>query len=91
MTDFTVGPSSPQDEPPTGWGVLLALLKGWGIALRLALLLSLALVAVVVIVALIVMNLGPVGTGALLTGGVGGSYSIARFVGRRRHHRTAKS
>jgi hypothetical protein len=47
--------------------VLLALLAGWGITLRLGLLLGLLLAAVVAIVAVIAIYLGAVGVGALFT------------------------
>jgi hypothetical protein len=86
MTDPTVGPCSPKDEPPVGWGVLLALLKDWGITLRLVLLIGVPITAVVVIVALILIHLGPVGVGVLLTLGGGGTTWL---LARRRRRRDA--
>ncbi|MGH3898089.1 MAG: hypothetical protein ACRDTA_07495 [Pseudonocardiaceae bacterium] len=82
MTDTTVGPCPPKDEHPTGWAVLLALLADWGIALRLVLLVCVPMAAVVVIVALVVIYLGAVGVGALLTLG-GGGYGTRRLLARR--------
>jgi hypothetical protein len=87
MTDSTVGPCSPKDEPPDGWGVLLALLAGWGIALRLVLLICVPLAAVVAIVALLAIYLGPVGVGALVTLS-GGGYGATRVLARRRRRRS---
>lgn len=85
MTAPSVDPCLPKDEPPAGWGVLLALLAGWGITLRLVLLICIPIAAVVTIIALIVIHLGPVGAGALLTGSAGSGYGIKRFLaGRRR-------
>jgi hypothetical protein len=85
MTRSTVGPRSPKNEPPHGWGVLLALLAAWGITLRLGLLLGLLLAAVVAIVAVIAIYLGAVGVGALFT--LGGSGAGAKwFFARRRRH-----
>lgn len=86
MTRSSVSPCPPYDEPPTGLDVLLAILKDWAVTLRLMVLLLIPIVAVVVIVALIVMHLGPVGAGALLTG-AGGGYGIKRLLARRRRHR----
>jgi hypothetical protein len=88
MTDSMLGPRAPRDEPPAGWGVLLALLGGWGITLRLVLLICVPIAAVVLIVALIVIYLGAVGVGALATLGSGG-YGIKRFLTRRRRLRAA--
>jgi hypothetical protein len=84
MTDPILGPRAPKNEPPTGWGVLLALLAGWGITLRLVLLIGVPIAAVVGIVALVVIYLGAVGVGALLTLG-GGGYGTKRLLARRRH------
>jgi hypothetical protein len=84
MTNTTLGPRAPKNEPPTGWAVLLAILAGWPITLRLGLLLSILLAAIVGIVALVVIYLGPLGATAALTGGAGGGYGIKRFFGRRR-------
>jgi hypothetical protein len=75
MADASLGPCPPKDEPPHGWGVLLVLLAGWGITLRLVVLIGVPIVAVVVIVALVVIYLGAAGVGALLTLGV---YGIKR-------------
>jgi hypothetical protein len=86
MTGLTVGPRPP-DEPPTDWGVLLAILASWGITLRLVLLICVPIVAVVVIIALIVIYLGAVGVGALLA--LGGGYGTKWFYTRYRcprHH-----
>ena len=88
MTDSTVGPCSPQDAPPVGWGVLLALLKDWGIALRLVLLICVPIAAVVVIVALFAIYLGAVGVGALLA--LGG-YGTTRLLARRRCRSRSKT
>jgi hypothetical protein len=71
--------------------VLLALLTGWGITLRLGLLLCILLAAVVAIVALVVIYLGPLGATAVLTGGAGGGYGLKRFSCRRQRHHTARS
>lgn len=90
MTDPILGPCPPKDEPPDGWGVLLALLAGWGITLRLVLLICVPIAAVVMIVALIVIYLGAVGVTALLTS-TGGGYGIKRFLARRRRRCTARS
>lgn len=90
MTDSTVGPCSPKDEPPAGWAVLLALLAGWGITLRLVLLICVPVAAVVAIVALIVIYLGAVGVGALLTLG-GGGYGTKRLLARRRRRHAVRS
>jgi hypothetical protein len=49
MTASRVDRCSPKDEPPAGWGVLLGLLGGWGITLRLVLLIY-ALMAVLVLI-----------------------------------------
>jgi hypothetical protein len=87
MTNSTVGPCPPKDEPPASWGVLLALLAGWGITLRLVLLICGPTTAVVAIVALVVIYLGAVGVGALVTLG-GGGYGIERFLARRRSRRS---
>lgn len=89
MTRPTVGPCSP-DECPTGWAVLLALLAGWGITLRLVLLICVPITAVVVIVALVVIYLGAVGVGALLTLG-GGGYGTKRLLARRRRGLKSKT
>jgi hypothetical protein len=62
--------------------VLLAILAGWGITLRLGLLLCILLAAAVVIVALVVIYLGPLGATAVLTGGAGGGYGIKRVLSR---------
>ena len=86
MTTPSVDPSWPEDEPPASWGVLLALLAGWGITLRLVLLICVPIAAVVAIVALIVIYLGTVGVAALLTGG-GGGYGIKRLLTRHRRRR----
>jgi hypothetical protein len=83
MTDCILGPCPPKDEPPSGWGVLLAILAGWGITLRLVFLLCVPIATVVLIVALVVIYLGPIGVGALIAGG-GGGYGIKRYVARRR-------
>lgn len=82
MTTRSVNPCPP-DGPPTGWGVLLAILAGWDITLRLVLLIGVPIAALVVIVALVVIYLGVVGVGTLLTLG-GGGYGAKRFVARRR-------
>jgi hypothetical protein len=55
MTDSILGPCPPKDEPPAGWGVLLALLAGWGITGRLALLISIPIAAIVVVVVVVVI------------------------------------
>lgn len=89
MTDSSLSPCPPKDERPTGWGVLLALLAGWGITLRLVLLICVPTAAVVAIVALIVIYLGAVGVAALLTS-TGGGYGIKRFLARRRRRRAAE-
>jgi hypothetical protein len=86
MTDSTLGPCTPKDEPPVGWGVLLVLLKDWGIALRLVLLICVPIAAVVAIVALVVIYLGAVGVGALVTLGGGGTTWL---LARRRRRRDA--
>jgi hypothetical protein len=83
MTDSILGSCPPKDEPPAGWGVLLALLAGWGITGRLALLISIPIAAIVVVV---VIYLGPIGVGALLTGG-----GIKRFLFRCRRRCIARS
>jgi hypothetical protein len=83
MTQSTLGPRAPKNEPPAGWGVLLAILAGWGITLRLVLLLCIPIAAVVFIVALVVIYLGALGVGALLTLG-GGGYGTKRLLARRR-------
>lgn len=83
MTTRSVIPCAPEDEPPAGWAVLLALLADWGIALRLVLLIGVPITAAVVIVALLVIHLGPVGVGALLTLG-GGGWGTTRLLARRR-------
>ena len=88
MTTPSVNPCSPKDEPPAGWGVLLALLAGWGITLRLVLLIGIPIAAVVAIVALVVIYLGAVGVGALVTLGSGG-YGTTRLLARRRRRRAA--
>lgn len=90
MTESTLGPRSPVDEPPHGWAVLLALLAGWGITLRLALLICVPITAVVAIVALVSICLGAVGVGALLTLG-GGGYGTKRFLAHRRRRSRSKS
>ena len=90
MTNSTLGPCSPKDDPPVGWGVLLALLAGWGIALRLVLLIAVPIAAVVAIVALVVIYLGVVGVGALVTLG-GGGWGAARLLAQRRGRRAARS
>jgi len=89
MTNPTVGPCSPKDEPPVGWGVLLAL-KDWGITLRLVLLICVPLAAVVTIVALVVICVGAVVVGALVTLG-GGGWGTTRLLARRRVRRAARS
>jgi hypothetical protein len=89
MTDSSLGHREPENEPPAGWGILLALLAGWGITLRLVLLICVPIAAVVMIVALVVIYLGAVGVGALVTLG-GGGYGTKRFLARRRR-RVAKS
>jgi hypothetical protein len=86
MTNSTLGPRAPKNEPPTGWGVLLTVLAGWAITLRLGLLLCILLAAIVAIVALVVISLGPIGATAVLTGGAGGGYGVKRFICRRRRH-----
>jgi hypothetical protein len=79
MTASSVNPCPSKDEPPAGWGVLLALLEGWGITLRLVLLIGVPITAAVAIVALVVIYLGPVGVGALITlGGGGTTWLLAR-------------
>jgi len=90
MTDSTVGPRSPEDEPPAGGAVLLALLADWGIALRLVLLIGVPITAVVVLVALVVIYLGAVGVGALVTLG-GGGWGAARLLAQRRVRRATRS
>jgi len=90
MTDTILGPCPPKDEPPSGWGVLLALLAGWGITLRLVLLIGVPIAAVVAIVALVVIYLGAVGVGALVTLS-GGGWGTTRLLARRRVHRAARS
>jgi hypothetical protein len=87
MTTPTVNPCPPKDERPTGWEVLLALVEDWGTVLRLVLLLCVPIVAVVAIVALVAIYLGPIGVGALLTGGAGGGLGIKQFLARRRRRR----
>jgi phosphotransferase system glucose/maltose/N-acetylglucosamine-specific IIC component len=67
--------------------VLLALLEDWGITGRFVLLICVPIAAVVVIVALVVIYLGAVGVGALLTLG-GGSYGTKRFLARRQRRRS---
>jgi multisubunit Na+/H+ antiporter MnhG subunit len=79
MTKASVGRRMHEDEPPTGWGVLLALLGSWGITLRLVLLIMLPITAVVGIVALVAIYLGPVGVGALITA-AGGGYGAKRLL-----------
>lgn len=86
MTTPSVDPRLPKDEPPAGWAVLLALLEDWGITLRLVLLIGVPIVAAVVIVALIVIHLGAVGVGALLTC-AGGGYGATRLLARRQRRR----
>lgn len=86
MTIASVDPCPPKDERPTGWAVLLALLAGWGITLRLVLLICIPIAAVIAIVALIVIYLGAVGVAALLTTG-GGGYGLKRFLARCRRRR----
>ena len=85
MTHSIVGPCPP-NEPPTGWAVLLALLASWGITLRLVLLICVPVTAVVAIVALVVIYLGAVGVGALVTLGGGGTTWL---LARRRRRRDA--
>jgi hypothetical protein len=82
MTTTSVSPRQP-DEPPTGWGVLLAILGGWDITLRLVLLICVPVVAVVAVVALVVIYLGAIGVGTLLTLG-GGGYGTKQLLARRR-------
>lgn len=89
MTTRIVDSCSPKDEPPAGWGVLLALLEDWGTVLRLVLLLCIPIAAVVTIIALVVIYLGAVGVGALFTLGSGG-YSTQRFLTRRRRRRDGR-
>ena len=80
----TVSASSPTNVP-TGWAVLLALLAGWGITLRLGLLLVIPLAAVIVIVVLVVIYPGSLVATAVLTGGAGGGYhGIKWLIGRHR-------
>ena len=86
MTTSSLDPWPPKEEPPAGWGVLLALLGGWGITLRLGLLICIPIAAIVGIVALVVIYLGTVGVAALLTGG-GSGYGIKRVLTRRRRRR----
>lgn len=84
MTTRSVDPC-PSEKPPTGWGVVLALLGGWGITLRLVLVICVPIAAVVVIVALVVIYVGAVGVGALLTlggGGYGTTWLLAQHRGR---------
>lgn len=88
MTTPSVDPCPPKDEPPTGWGVLIALLEEWGRTLRLMLLIGVPIAAVVVIVALVVIYLGPIGVGALLTASAGGGYGIKRLIAGRRRRRS---
>jgi hypothetical protein len=90
MTGSILSPRPPKDEPPHGWGVLLALLKDWGITGRFVVLIGVPIAAVVVIVALVVaiialvvIYLGPIGVGALVVSGSGG-YGIKRLIDRRR-------
>lgn len=85
MADSSVGPCAPRDEPPAGWAVLLAILAGWGLTLRLVLLICVPIAAVVAIVALVAIYLGAVGVGALLT--LGGGCGIERILACRRHRR----
>jgi hypothetical protein len=87
MTDPTVGPRPP-DEPPTDWGVLLAILASWGITLRLVLLIGVPIAAIVAIVALVVIYLGAIGVGALLTLG-GGGYGVKRLLTYRSRRSTS--
>jgi hypothetical protein len=82
MTNSILNPCPPEDEPPACCGVLLAILGGWGITLRLVLLICIPIAAVIVIVALVVIYLGAAGVGALLTLGVG--YGVKRVLDRRR-------
>lgn len=89
MTARIVDPHSSKDEPPAGWGVLLALLEDWGTVLRLVLLLCVPIAAVVAIVALMVIYLGAVGVGALLTLGSGG-YGTKRLLARHRRRRDGR-
>jgi hypothetical protein len=70
--------------------VLLALVGGWGITLRLVLLICVPIAAVVVIVALVVIYLGAVGVGALIAGS-GGGYGVKRYLARRRRPRAKKN
>lgn len=86
MTTPSVDSCPPKGEPPAGWGVLLALLGGWGITLRLVLLICVPITAVVAIIGLVVIYLGAVGVAALLTTG-GGGYGLKRFLARRRRRR----
>jgi hypothetical protein len=90
MTTPSVNPCPSKDEPPVGWGVLLALLKDWGIALRLVLLICVPIAAVVAVVALVVVYLGAVGVGALVTLG-GGGWGATRLLAQRRGRRAARS
>jgi hypothetical protein len=76
-------PSAPHDERSTSWAVLLILLGGWGITLRLVLLIS---VPIVVIVELLVIHLGTVDVSALLTGG---GYGLGWFLARRRRRQSS--
>lgn len=86
MADSTLGPCSPKNEPPAGWGVLLALLAGWGITLRLVLLICVPIAAFVAVVALVVIHLGTVDVGVLITLGSGG-YGTKRPLARHRRRR----
>jgi hypothetical protein len=88
MTDTILGPCAPKDEPPHGWGVLLAVLACWGVTLRLMLLLCIPIAAVVVIVALVVIYLGAVGVGALVTLG-GGGYGVRWLLAYRSRRSTS--
>lgn len=88
MTDPILGPRAPKNEPPVGWGVLLAVLEDWGTVLRLVLLICVPIAALVTIVALVAIYLGPIGVGALLTLG-GGGYGTTRLLAYRRHRSTS--
>jgi hypothetical protein len=90
MTHSILGSRAHKDEPPHGWGVLLALLEDWGTVLRLVLLICVPIAALVVIVALVAIYLGPIGVGALLTGG-GSGYGVKRYLARCRRRQAKNS
>lgn len=74
-------------HPPDGPSCL-ALLEDWGITLRLMLLICVPIAAIIVIVALLAINLGPIGVGTLLTSGAGGGYGLKQFLVHRRRRRS---